>query len=296
MKEIRAPFLILPVVLTIYGTSIAFFETGGHINWVNTILGGIGLISLHISVNVFNEYYDFKTGIDMLAPKTPFSGGSGVLPAGELKSNQVLFAAILSLLIGIGIGIFLYTRTGWPLLVMGVAGVLIIVLYTSFFAKIMMGELTAGAGLGSLPVLGIYYINACEKLNGIISMDAVIASVPAGLLVFNLLFLNEFPDMEADKKGGRHHIVIVFGKKISGWIYTVFAMGIYAWTIVWVWRGKMPVLALLVFLTFPISLRACIGALRDYNKFEKLLPAQGMNVMVTMLAQIFLAVGYFINT
>jgi 1,4-dihydroxy-2-naphthoate octaprenyltransferase len=291
MKQIRSPFLLLPVVLTMYGIALAYFQSNGNINWDFSILAGFGLVALHISVNVFNEYFDYKSGIDFETNRTPFSGGSGVLPAGENRTRSALLAAIFTLVLGGGIGFYLFTKTGWPLLILGIIGVVIVVSYTSFLSKIMVGEIAAGLGLGTLPVLGIQYVNTLT-----ISTDAIIAAVPSGFLVFNLLLLNEFPDADADKKGGRRHLVIVFGKKIARWIYTSVGLGVFIWISVWVIFDRMPIWALLSLLILPVCIRACVGAIRDYNSFEKLIPAQGMNVMVTLVTQVLLAIGYYVST
>ncbi|MBN2382903.1 prenyltransferase [bacterium] len=287
----RGPFLILPLVLTLYGMAVAYYLGNGSINWFYSILAGLGLVSLHISVNVFNEYFDFLSRIDFATPKTPFSGGSGVLPEGKMTARQALVYALVALIIGLATGLFLAAQTGWELLFIGLIGLFLVIFYTPVLAKIMLGELGAGLGLGFLPVLGIQFVNT-----GQLSGSAMIAAVPAGFLVFNLLLLNEFPDCEADAQGGRRHLVIIFGKPVAGWIYTAVALAVFLWIVLWVILGFMPTWTLIALMALPISLRACLGAIRDYDSCEKLLPAQGINVAVTMLTQILLALGYFITS
>ena len=247
------------------------------------------MVSLHISVNVFNEYFDYRTGIDLETKRTPFSGGSGILPAGTLSARQALVLALVSLIIGGTIGIYLAAVTGWKLLAIGMIGILIVVSYTTILTRVMLGELAAGLGLGFLPVLGAQFVTTQE-----ITIQAIIAAVPAGFLVFNLLLLNEFPDAEADARGGRRHIVIMLGKRAAGWIYTIFSLSVFIWIACFVWVGTMPLYALLGLLTLPLGLRACLGALRDYASFEKLIPAQGLNVATTLFTQVLLAVGFFL--
>lgn len=290
LAEIRANFLALSVILAIYGIAIAYSLTSGNVRWFYSIIAGVGLVLLHISVNLFNEYFDFRSGIDQETLKTPFSGGSGILPSGELSPKSVLIVALVTLFAGSAIGIFLTFRIGIYILYLGILGILFIVGYNTFFAKIMLGEIAAGLGLGSLPVLGIQYITTQQ-----FSLSAIIASVPAGFLVFNLLLLNEFPDAIADKKGGRRHLVIIFGKKRAAWIYTMVISAVFAWIFVCVAFKIMPLAALLGLLTIPFGIKAALGALKNYDSNEKLLPAQGINVVLTLVTQVLLAVGYFLS-
>jgi len=290
LQEMRSNFLTLSIVLAVYGVAIAYHVGAGQINWLYSIMACIGLVSLHISVNVFNEYFDFRDGIDLETPKTPFSGGSGVLPSQALKPQQVIWLAGVSLTIGALIGIYLAIQTGWTLAIIGLIGILTVVGYNTVLSKIMLGELAAGLGLGFLPVLGVQYVNTMQ-----LSSEAIIAAVPAGFLVFNLLLLNEFPDAEADARGGRKHIVIMFGKKVSGFIYTFICLSVFIWIGGAVLTGMMPLWAIIGLLALPMGLRACVGALRDYNaSLEKFLPAQAMNVVTTLVTQILLAIGFFL--
>ena len=97
--ETRPQFLILSVVLAFLGTSIAWYD--GAFNPGYAILAFVGLLLTHISVNTLNDYFDYKSGIDLEVRRTPFSGGSGILPPGALKPGQVLWLGLGSLLLAI---------------------------------------------------------------------------------------------------------------------------------------------------------------------------------------------------
>src|SRR3972149_4971344 len=86
LMVIRAPFLPLALILAFLGTAIAWYEGSFRLSFA--LLAGIGLLLTHISVDVFNEYFDFKSGVDLKTQKTPFSGGSGALPAGLVTPRQ----------------------------------------------------------------------------------------------------------------------------------------------------------------------------------------------------------------
>ncbi len=156
--ETRPQFLILSIVLAFLGSSIAWYD--GSFNWGIAVLAGFGLILTHVSVNTLNDYFDYRSGIDLKVRRTPFSGGSGMLPASALTPAQVLWLGLGSLIIAAGIGLyFVFTLTqGWQLLILLVVAGLCVVLYTPFILRTRSPEWAAGLGLGTLPVLGMYFV------------------------------------------------------------------------------------------------------------------------------------------
>ena len=80
LGPLRVPFLILTPACVAVGVGTAYRETG-QTNWKYILLVLLGALSAHICVNVFNEYFDFKSGLDSKTERTPFSGGSGTLPS-----------------------------------------------------------------------------------------------------------------------------------------------------------------------------------------------------------------------
>lgn len=286
--ETRPHFLILSVVLIFLGTSIAWHD--GYFRLLYCLLALVGLLLLHISVNTLNDYFDYISGIDLETKRTPFSGGSGILLAGLLAPASVQRFGLICFLLAIPIGIYFIILRGWLLVPILVIGTFCVLLYNTRLAKWRIGEFAAGLGLGTLPILGAYFVQS-----GTYTWGAVIASVPSGILVHNLLFLNEFPDVEADEKGGRQTIPITMGKKKASLLYSTLTIAMYVWIIVWSIAGVMPIFALLGLLTLPLAVKAIKGAL-NYDKESQLLPALGANVMVVLGTQALLAVGYIIAT
>jgi 1,4-dihydroxy-2-naphthoate octaprenyltransferase len=286
--ETRPQFLILPIVLSFLGTSIAWFNGYFHLGYA--VLAFVGLLLAHISVNVLNDYYDFKSGVDLATKRTPFSGGSGMLPGGLLKPSQVLRFGIISFLLAAAIGIYFIFVTDWLLLPLLMVGGLCILLYTPFILKKNWPEWSPGLGLGSLPVLGAYFVQTNEY-----TWPAVIASIPSGILVHNLLFLNEFPDVEADITAHRKTLPITVGKDRASIIYSLLVAAIYLWIIGWVIAGEMPVYSLIALLTVPFAVKAIKGA-RHYQDMGRLMPAMASNVLVVLLTQFLLGIGYILAT
>ncbi len=284
--ETRPQFLLLSVVLAFLGTSMAWYAGAFHLGYA--LLAFVGLLLCHISVNVLNDYYDYRSGIDLKTKRTPFSGGSGILPAGLLKPRDVFWFGLVCFLVAVFIGIYFILITGWPLLPLLVIGAVCILLYTPLLTKLGWPEWAPGVALGSLPVLGVYFVQTASY-----TLPAVVASVPSGILVHNLLFLNEFPDTEADKEAGRKTLPIVLGKAKASVVYSALTAIVYLWIVGGVLAGLMPGFSLMALLSLPLAVKAIQGALRsqDANMLK-----QGMasNVLVILLTQLLLGIGYLL--
>ncbi len=286
--QVRAPFLLLAVVLVLVGGSLA--HDAGRFDLLRFALCLAGTVLIHASVNLFNELSDYRTGIDALTRRTPFSGGSGNLQAGLTSPSAVRGAARGTLILSALMGLYLSLEAGWLLLAIIVAGGLTTVFYTSHLARYALGELFAGLCLGSLVVVG-----TCLAVAGEVSVTAVLASVPPGILTALLLFLNEFPDLEADRAGGRRHLLILLGRKKAAWVYTAALALCYLYILTGVLAGPFPPLALVALLTAPLALKAAAITLRHHDDFEALIPAQGANVGVVLMTDLLLALAFFLH-
>jgi 1,4-dihydroxy-2-naphthoate octaprenyltransferase len=284
--ETRPQFLLLSVVLAFLGTCIAWYDGAFRLGYA--ILAFIGLLLCHISVNVLNDYYDYKSGIDLKTRRTPFSGGSGFLPAASLKPEHVFRFGLACFLLAVPIGVYFVLVSGWFLLPLLVVGAICILLYTPLLTKLDWPEWSPWVGLGALPVLGTYFVQTGEY-----TLPAVVAAIPSGILVHNLLFLNEFPDTEADKTAGRKTLPITLGKTKASIVYSALTGLVYLWIIAWVAAGLMPVFCLIALATLPFAVRAIRGALK-YQDESKLMPAMANNVLVVLLTQLLLGIGYLL--
>jgi 1,4-dihydroxy-2-naphthoate octaprenyltransferase len=286
--ETRPQFLTLAAVLVLHGSALAAWHGSVHIG--HSLLAALALILMQGSVNVLNDWHDWsRSGIDHATRQTPFSGGSGLLPRGEMEPNSALALGIGTLLAGVAIGLYLAWVAGWPLLVLGVAGALSVVLYTPLLTQIGLGEIMAGLGLGALPIVGTYYL-----LTGTFDIAAWVSGIPATLLTYNLLLLNEFPDAEADQAGGRHHMVVVLGKRRARWLYTAVEAGTFASIVAGVAAGVLTPWALLGLIALVPAVKAIRVTLERYDSFEGLIPAQGANVQAVLGTNLLMAIGYVI--
>jgi len=284
--ETRPQFLILSIVLSFLGTSIAWFDGFFHLG--HALLAFVGLTLAHSSVNILNDYHDYRSGVDLATRRTPFSGGSGILPETLLQPGQVLRFGIITLALAVVIGIYFIIVTGWLLLPLLLVGGLCIVLYTPFILKKSWPEWSPGLGLGALPILGTYFVQTGEY-----TWPVLIASIPSGILVHNLLFLNEFPDVDADATVRRKTLPITIGQEKSSIVYSVLMVVTYLWIIGWVIAGTMPVYSLIALLTVPFTVKAIRGA-REYRDMKRLVSAMSSNVIVVLLTQLLLGIGYIL--
>jgi 1,4-dihydroxy-2-naphthoate octaprenyltransferase len=229
----RLPFLALPVALVGVGMAASAYD--GEFAWARATLAGLGLMALHVAVNALNEVHDFKSGIDHHTTRTPFSGGSGTLPAGLLSVRLALIYSLIMAGVGIAIGIGFLIDIGWPVAVIVGPGLLILFSYTGLLLRIGLGEVCAGLGLGGLPVLGVSLVQ-----DGQLGSASWLAAAIATAMTFNLLLLNEFPDEEADRLGGRRHLLIVFGRAAAGWFYLLAAALVPMLLIISIAIGVLP--------------------------------------------------------
>ena len=284
--ETRPQFLLLSVVLAFLGTCIAWYDGSFHLG--HALLAFVGLLLCHISVNVLNDYFDYKSGIDLKTKRTPFSGGSGFLPAASLEPRNVFWLGLVCFLLAVPIGIYFTLVIGWLLLPLLAIGAVCILLYTPFLTRLRWPEWAPGVGLGALPVLGVYFIQTASY-----TLPAIVASIPSGILVHNLLLLNEFPDAEADKEAGRKTLPITMGKAKASVVYSALTVVVYLWIIGSVVAGLMPAFSLIALLTLPFAIKAIQGALK-YQDTSKLMSAMANNVLVVLLTQLLLGIGYLL--
>jgi 1,4-dihydroxy-2-naphthoate octaprenyltransferase len=289
---IRIPFLILALILGILGAAVAWYESqrfGSPFSICYAILATLGLLVAHAAVNIFNDYFDARSGLDYKTNRTPFSGGSGAVPGGLLTIRQSLALGIVCLVFLVPLAVFFILKSGWMLLPLLLLALFLIIFYTPFILKMGYPEWSAGLGLGILPVMGAYFVHTGEY-----TFSAFVASMPSYCLVHNLLLLNEFPDVEADSTVRRRTLPMVIGKKGAALIFSLMTALVYVWMIWAVTCRYMPVFALLALLTLPLAVQTIKGAFQFEDR-PVFLEAMKKNVLVVLLTQALLAAGYLLG-
>jgi 1,4-dihydroxy-2-naphthoate octaprenyltransferase len=292
-RETRPQFLLLTPVCVCVGVGTAAWVKGGvgALPWGYVILAFIGALCAHIATNVLNDYFDYTSGLDLKTKPTPFSGGSGILPQGLMTPRNALIFGLVALGLTGAIGIFFWAVWGWGILPLGLLGIITIAAYTPWVTKRPFLCLIApGLGFGPLMVMGTHYV-----LTGGYDAVSLLASLVPGLLVSNLLLLNQFPDVEADAAVRRRNIPIVMGRAPSARLYAALALGAYlviilAWVI-----GDAPAFTLIALMALPLALLTIRGVIQHADQIEQLVPYLARNVMYTLATPLLLGIGFMIS-
>jgi len=285
-RSIRVPFLILTPVCVFLGMSTVVANKA-DISLLLLLLALSGALLAHISVNTINEYLDFKSGLDLLTVKTPFSGGSGTLPQNPEVAGTVLKIGAISLAVVLLIGSYFVWKHGAEIIPLGIAGLILIVTYTGWINKHPFLCLIApGTGFGFLMVVGTQFVLQGEYT----TMSWLIALIPF-LLVNNLLLLNQYPDIQADASVGRNHFPIAYGVNRSNIVYGAFAFITAAIIISYVLLGYLPVSGLIALLPMPLAFFSLTGAVKHGARIGNFPQYLKANVAVTILTPVLLGIS-----
>lgn len=286
----RPRFLLLTPVCVLLGWGTASW-TVGQVNFLHVLAALVGALAAHISVNAFNEYLDFQSGLDTRTQRTPFSGGTGTLPARPEAAPQTLVVAVITLAIVALIGLYFLWVRGLQLLPLGLLGILVIVAYTPWLTYSPFWCLISpGLGFGPLMVLGTSFV-----LSGSYSWSAFVASLIPFFLVSDLLLLNQFPDVEADRSIGRKHYPLLIGRRASSLIYGAFLLLTYVSLVVGVTVGCLPRASMLGLLTYGMAACAFLGAFYNADDVPRLIPFMTLNVVITLTTPVLIAIGLFVT-
>ncbi len=282
----RLPFLVLTPSCIALGLACVY-RVQGSINVFEAVLVLLGALAAHVSVNAFNEYQDFHSGLDAQTQRTPFSGGSGVLPAHPELAPTALALAVFGLLFSMGVGLYFIALRGMALLPLGLVGVVLVTAYTQWITRHpVLCLLAPGLGFGPLMVMGTY-----TALTGMYSPMAMAASVVPFFLVNNLLLLNQFPDVEADRNAGRRHLLVPAGTKQAARWYAAQMLLAFTSLALCVMTGQLPLGALLGLISLALVVPTVRDVLEHSQHTEQLLPAMGRNVLINILTPVLMALG-----
>lgn len=286
LGPLRVPFLLLPPACVAGGAGAAFWRAG-RLDWRTVVLVLVGAVSAHASVNALNEYSDFRTGVDSRTRRTPFSGGSGTLQRRPELAAYALGIGLVLAAVTAAIGVHFALRVGPALLPLGIVGLAAVLFYTPWLNRHpILCLLAPGLGFGTCMVMG-----ADVVLGGGYSWAGFFVSLVPFFQVNNLLLLNQFPDVEADRAGGRRHLVITRGLRAGAVVYAAFHVGAFLSLVVGVALGCLPALGLIGLATIPLAVLASRSAFSYKSGSRTLIPALAMNVAATLLTPSLVAAG-----
>jgi 1,4-dihydroxy-2-naphthoate octaprenyltransferase len=291
IQEVRVPFLLsAAIVPTAFGGVFAWHETSSF-DWLLFTLTLVGVLLLHAGTNVVNDFFDYRSGTDRInRNKTPFNGGSPFVVDGILTPSEIYRAALTFFVAGAAVGILL-AFLATPLIVpLGVLGVGLGYFYTSPRVNLAargFGEIAVGMGFGPLVVGGAYAVQT-----GVLAWTPFVAGFPIGLLIGLMLFINQFPDMEADGKVGKTHWVVRMGlSKAAVWYVALMAISFMSIVALWL-ADVYPILALIGLIPVIIAVRAGGIVLSRHSQFKELVPAQMMTIQTQLLVGTLVTLGF----
>ncbi len=284
----RPQFLLLSLSVVLLGSAIALYQ-GAEWSTSLFVLISFGAVLSHAAVNMLNEYQDYYSGLDEVTVRTPFSGGSGALPENP-QAAPLVFKALLGVLgLLVMLGSYFIALKGWEILPLGVAGLLVILTYTSKITRLpWVCLISPGLAFGPLMVLGTYFV-----WTGSFSTLALALSLVPFFLVNNLLLLNQVPDLQADRAVGRFNILMKVGLKRGLLIFVTFVLLAFISLFVTSILFNLPSLVWLGFLGILLGLPMSKIVLQSGENVDKLMPALGMNVIINLLTPMLIAAGLF---
>jgi len=286
----RVPFLALTLACVLLGAAVGW-RTGDAFAWPLALAALVTALAAHVSVNAFNEYLDFRSGLDATTERTPFSGGSGVLPADPAAAPVALTTAVAALVVTIVGGLWLIAERGMLLLPPGLVGVALVLGYTTWITRRPWACLVApGLGFGPVMVVG-----TAIAVSGQYDRAAGAAALVPFFLVNALLLLNQFPDVEPDRAIGRRHLPITIGRAAAARVYTALVALAYVSLVGGVVARALPATALAGLATVPLAISAARTALARPDDIAALVPAMGKNVIVSLATPVLVAAGLLLG-
>ncbi len=287
--EVRPPFFTATIVPTVFGAVFAWHETSSF-DTLLFILTLIGVLFLHAGTNVVNDYFDYMSGTDRVnRNKSPFNGGSPFVVEGTLSPEAVYRAAIVFFAVGAVIGLILAFWVTLLIIPLGALGIGLGYFYTAPRTNLAargVGEIAVGLGFGPLVVGGAYAVQTGE-----LAWLPFAAGAPIGFLIGLVLFINQFPDMEADGRVGKTHWVVRMGlPRAAVWYIALMSTAFASIIVLWI-LGVYPALALLGLIPGVMALRAGRIVLHRHSQFGELIPAQLMTIQIHMYVGILVTVG-----
>jgi len=288
LRAIRIKFLLASVIAVSLGLSVTWWHSG-TIDIFQAVLTMAGVIALHASVDLLNDYWDFKRGIDTKTKRTPMSGGTGVLPEGLLKPKSVYNAGILFLVVGGLIGGYFVVLHGVVIGVILAFAIMSIYFYSTKIVNWGLAEVFV-AVKGTLIVMGTYYIQNSELTDVV-----VLSGIVVGALSSLVLFVASFPDHDADKEQGRRTLVILFGRQKATSIFYIFLIVSYGIIIGCAAMSIIPFFCLISLAAIPVAINSIRKLKSSISDEDKIIPAMKSTLTFSRIAGALFVIGFLIQ-
>ncbi len=287
-RVIRIRFLLASVVAVSVGLALSWWH-GVQIDIWYAIMTLAGVIALHSSVDLLNDYWDYKRGIDTQTQRTTMSGGTGVLPEGLLEPTHVYRAGIIFLIIGGLIGSYFVVVDGIIIGLILAFAVLSIYFYSTKIVDSGLAEVFVTVK-GTMIVLGTYFIQSSE-----INIASIMAGIFVGVLSSLVLFITSFPDYEADKAKGRKTLVIFLGKQKATTMFWIFPLIAYSVLISGIIYEIFPLYCLISLVIIPLIIKAGLSLKQNFDNIQGLVPSMSSTITFSRIAGALFVIGFILT-
>jgi 1,4-dihydroxy-2-naphthoate octaprenyltransferase len=288
LRASRLPFLTGSLFPVAAATALAYLHD--H-TWSFQFfsLTALGVAALHLGANLINDYYD-SFGSDPLNRNfTPFSGGSRVIQDRRMTPGQVQTLAYLLFALGVGCGLLLIFQGRPWVAVIGLLGLGAALGYSASPVQLMsggLGEIIIFLAFGPLLTWGAYYVQT-----GKLSLVGAAVSLPLAFLITAIIWINEFPDLEADLAADKHHLVARLGLNTSRWVYAALMAAPFLSLFVLIEIFHLPDLIIAALLPLPLAVRAVRLAFRTPPDDPEFVPAQALTIQTHFLTGLTLTLA-----
>ena len=288
LRVIRVRFLLASVIAVSVGLAINWRQNS-IIEPFDAVLTFAGVMALHASVDLLNDYWDYKRGIDTATKRTKMSGGTGVLPEGLLQPSSVYRAGIGFLILGSVIGFYFVFTDG--IIIAAILGFAILSIYF-YSTKIVDSGLAEFfvAVKGIMIVLGTYFIQSHQ-----ITIESILGGIFVGVLSSLVLFIVSFPDYDADKSKGRKTLVIVVGKQKATSLFWAFPIISYSVIIIGISIGAFPISSFITLFSIPLIIKTGLSLKRNFNSIDELVPSMSSALMFSRITGVLLVLSFLIS-
>jgi 1,4-dihydroxy-2-naphthoate octaprenyltransferase len=291
LKALRAPFLVGSLIPVIIGSALAFYEKNFSISFF--LITALGVAALHLGANLLNDYCDARGSDSINVRLTPFSGGSRVIQNREIAPWTIILMSSFFFALGLAVGIWL-VYLGRPFVIaIGLFGFVAGWAYSAPPLQLMSrgwGEVLIFFAFGPFITLGTYYV-----MSGSLSWQAFALGFPQGFFIVGVIWINQFPDYQADRDAGKKNLVVKWGPDICRYLYCVIMLLAFVVVIFLISFVGFSYLIMLSFVALPLAAKAMKILWKEYLSHKEVIPAQALTIQTLIVHGMFLSVGIILS-
>jgi 1,4-dihydroxy-2-naphthoate octaprenyltransferase len=291
IKALRAPFLAGSLTPVIIGAAFAFVHR--QFSFSLFFITSMGVAALHLASNLLNDYYDAKGSDPVNVRVTPFSGGSRVIQNKQIRPRYVLLLSVFFYALSVAAGIWLVFLERPLVIAIGLFGFALGWAYSAPPLQLMSrgwGEISIFFAFGPFITLGAYY-----AISGSLSWPAFALGLPHGFFITAVIWINQFPDYQADRQANKKNLVVRLGPKISRYPYCLIMLLAFITVIFLVSIAALSYMIMLSFIAIPLAFKAMRILWRQYLSHERLVPAQALTIHTLIAHGMLLSLGLVLS-